>query len=86
MPKSLAISAIEASPLRATATTSSRNSFGWGLGTVNILPAAPPGTTDQMSPTRAAVPANCRAGRVVVRRHRHGLPRDQVLKGGPKWT
>ena len=56
MPKSLAISAIEASPLRATATTSSRNSFGWGLGTINILPAVPPGTTDQMSPTRAAVP------------------------------
>jgi hypothetical protein len=26
------------------------------LGTVYILPAAPLGTTDQMSPTRAAVP------------------------------
>src|SRR5215211_9448684 len=27
-----------------------------GLGTINILPAAPLGTTDQMSPIRAAVP------------------------------
>lgn len=45
-----------ASPRRATATTSSRNSFGWGLGTVNIRPAAPPGTTGQASPIRAPDP------------------------------
>ena len=32
IPKPLAIWAIGASPLRATATTSSRNSLGWGLG------------------------------------------------------
>ena len=44
------------SRLRATRITSSRNSRGKGLGMVNILPAAPLGTTDQMSPTHAAVP------------------------------
>ncbi|WP_460691352.1 ApeA N-terminal domain 1-containing protein, partial [Nocardioides flavus (ex Wang et al. 2016)] len=40
----------------ATRTTSSRNSWGYGFGAVHILPAAPLGTTDQMSPIRAAVP------------------------------
>jgi hypothetical protein len=39
-----------ASPFRATATTSLRNSIGWSLGTVNILPAATFDATDQMSP------------------------------------
>ena len=43
------------SRLRATRTTSSRNSLGNGLGTVHILPAAPLSATDQMSPIRAAV-------------------------------
>ena len=39
-PKSLAICVIDASPLRATATTSRRNSSGKGLGVMNILPPA----------------------------------------------
>jgi hypothetical protein len=37
--------------------------LGVGLGTVNILPAAPLGTTDQMSPVRAAVPIDRMARR-----------------------
>jgi hypothetical protein len=37
-------------------TTFSRNSLGNGLGTVDILPAEPPDSTDQMSPIRAADP------------------------------
>lgn len=37
-------------------TTSSRNSLGWGLGTIDILPAETLVSTDQMSPTRAADP------------------------------
>lgn len=57
IPKSLAICVIGASPPRATATMSSRNSFGWGLGTVHVLPVAPLGTTNQMSPIRAADPS-----------------------------
>lgn len=57
IPTSLAICAIGASPRRATATTSSRNSLGRGLGMVNILPAGPHGPTDRMPPTRAAVPS-----------------------------
>lgn len=39
-----------------TATTASRKSLGYGFGTADTLPAAPHGTTDQMSPTRAADP------------------------------
>ena len=45
-----------ASLLRATRTTSSRNSLGNGFGTVDILPAETPVSTDQMSPIRAADP------------------------------
>ncbi|MGO4258648.1 hypothetical protein, partial [Marmoricola sp. RAF53] len=45
---------------RATFTTSSRNSLGNGFGTGHILPAAPLGTTDQMSPIRAADPIDLR--------------------------
>jgi glycine/D-amino acid oxidase-like deaminating enzyme len=58
MPKSEAICLIvcPGSRLRATFTTSSRNSLGNGLGTVHILPAMPHNATDQMSPIRAAVP------------------------------
>ncbi len=56
MPKSVAIcfSDCPGSRLRATRTTSSRNSLGNGFGTVHILPAAPLSATDQMSPIRAA--------------------------------
>jgi hypothetical protein len=48
------------SRFRATRTTSSRNSRGYGLGTVHILPAAPHGTTGQVkvSPDHAAVPSS----------------------------
>lgn len=58
IPKSAAIClrCYPGSRLRATRTTSSRNSFGWGFGTADTFPAAPLGTTDQMSPTRAADP------------------------------
>lgn len=56
IPKSFAITEIGASPLRATATTSSRNSLGWGFGMVNTRPAGPHGPTHWMSPIRAAVP------------------------------
>lgn len=56
LPKSLATSATGASPRRATATTSSRNSLGWALGMVYILPAGPHGPTHWMSPIHAAVP------------------------------
>ena len=49
---------VESSRFRATRTTSSRNSLGYGFGTVDILPAAPLGATDQMSPTCAAVPVS----------------------------
>ena len=63
IPKSFAICRDRGLAPSGDATTSSRNSFGWGLGTVNILPAAPLGTTDQMSPIRAAVPGILRAGR-----------------------
>ena len=41
MPKSRATWETEASPLRATAMTSRRNSAGNGLGTMLILPARP---------------------------------------------
>jgi hypothetical protein len=58
MPKSAAIcfTVCPGPRLRAIRTTSSRNSLGNGFGTVHILPAAPLGTTDQMSPIRAADP------------------------------
>ncbi len=39
-PKSLAIWVMDASPLRATATTSRQNSSGKALGMMNILPPA----------------------------------------------
>ena len=39
--KSFASSAVGASPLCATATTSSRNPLGYGFGMVGILPARP---------------------------------------------
>jgi hypothetical protein len=41
IPKSLATWATDASLLRATAITSRRNSAGYGLGTMLILPARP---------------------------------------------
>ena len=56
IPKSLATCATDASLRRATRTTSSRNSFGNGFGTIDILPAETLISTDQMSPTRAADP------------------------------
>lgn len=48
----------------------SQNSLGWAPGTVSILPAAPLGTADQMSPTRGADAADRRTAWVYqVRRH-----------------
>jgi hypothetical protein len=54
--KSSATCATEESLARATRITSSQNSLGNAFGTVNILPAETPISTDQMSPTRAADP------------------------------
>ena len=54
-------------------TTSSRNSLGYGLGMVYILPAAPLGTTDQRSPNLAAVPG-CQPSRL---NHTSPCPRSR---------
>src|SRR4029450_8654811 len=53
--------------LRATRTTSSRNSRGYGLGMVHIRPAEPHGATDQMAPDHAAVPIDPQFGFTLVR-------------------
>lgn len=44
----------------------------WGLGTRNVLPAAPVGTTSEVSPIRAAVPneAPCRCAPVSCDAHK----------------
>ena len=57
IPKSLPTRLI-CTPLRATATTSSRNSRGWGFGKVHILPAGPTDPTDRMSITGRSRPAS----------------------------
>ena len=58
MPKSAAISfKVTSSPrARATATTSSRNSCGYGAGMVLILSHGPVGPKDWLSPSPAPVP------------------------------
>ena len=52
MPKSFAIWRSGASPLRATAITSRRNSGGNGLGTMLILPARPEASQVRSQPNR----------------------------------
>jgi hypothetical protein len=47
---------------------------------VNIIPAAPLGTTDQMSPDRAAVPSSEELGRTVAHELNHSR---SFLRGGP---
>ncbi len=56
IPKLAASLAIGASPLRATATTSSRNSFGWGAGMSTSSQRSLLGPTDQVSTEPSAVP------------------------------
>ena len=70
IPKSFAIWAIGASPVRATATTSSRNSLGWGFGMVHILPAGPrraPQIGCHLLVQQAQVPAQQRVRAILIK-------------------
>jgi len=87
IPKSSATCLIVTSGARrwATATTSSRNSLGSGLGTMHILPRAPHGTTDQMSPIPAAVQAMPDLWSRGGRGHRAPPCMCQVLTHRQRW-
>jgi hypothetical protein len=71
------------SRLRVTRITPSRNSREYGLGMVNILLAAPLGTTDQMTPDHAAVPPAGGARRPPLPGRRSGRDRWCRLRPPP---